>query len=133
MDVLSEEAELLHIAFPGCSREVITNVVSFVLEPHPLATLIKPLRFYWDSYQLPDGKIIYWTHIDGPNLRACFLNDHGRPMTAPVTETHYDMNSWWPSSFKCRRDSVGYDPFRCDYNYWNYDLDDERRLLPGAY
>ncbi len=132
MDVLSEEAEVLQTAFPGSNREVVTNVVNFCLEPHPVAALIKPLQFSWDSHQWPDGKVTYWIKIEGPSLRACFLNDHGRPMTAPEDTTSYLVNSWWPSSFRCRRDSIGYDHFRREYNYWGYASDDERRFIPGA-
>ena len=80
MDVLSEEADVLQTAFPGSNREVVTNVVNFCLEPHPVAALIKPLQFSWDSHQWPDGKVTYWIKIEGPNPRECFLNDRGRPI-----------------------------------------------------
>ena len=93
MDVLSEEADVLQTAFPGSNREVITNVVNFCLEPHPVAALIKPLQFSWDSHQWPDGKVTYWIKIEGPSLRECFLNDHGRPMTGPTDVTCYVINS----------------------------------------
>ena len=132
MDALSEEADVLQTAFPGSNREVVTNTVSFCLEPHAVGALIKPLRFSRGSHQRPDGKLTYWIEMEGPSLRECFLNDHGRPMTGPADVTCYVINSWWPSTFRCRRDSVGFDYFTREYNYWGYESGDERRFIPGA-
>jgi|ETNmetMinimDraft_14_1059893.scaffolds.fasta_scaffold20079_2 hypothetical protein len=130
MDVLSEEAELLQIAFPGASREVITNVVSFCLEPHPLASLVKPLSVERVSHQWPDGKTTYFLLIEGAIFRAVMLlDDQGRPRTEPVSGTGFVVHDWWPCSFRCRRDSYGNELFS---DYWNYAPGDERRLIPGA-
>ena len=54
--------------------------------------------------------------ITGPSLRECTLDDDGRPVLVPVPTALRMVNDWWPSSFHCRRDSIG-DEF---WDYWDY-------------
>ena len=83
---------------------------------HPAAKLIKRLQFtrqtrVWQGMVGVSGI----TSITGPNLRECTLGDDDRPVLFPVPTTLRVVNDWWPSSFHCRRDSIG-DEFR---NYWD--------------
>ena len=54
--------------------------------------------------------------ITGPSLRECTLGDDERPVLFPVPMMLCMVNDWWPSSFHCRRDSIG-DDFQ---DYWDY-------------
>ena len=84
---------------------------------HPTAKLIKRLQFTRETINWEDmagvTEIIY---VTGPSLRECTLDDGGRPVLFLVPTTLLVVNDWWPSSFHCRRDSIG-DEFR---DYWDY-------------
>ena len=97
-------------------RAAMTDLLKAV-SVHPTAMLIKRLQFARETRDWKDrvgvSEIIY---ITGPNQRECRLGDDQRPVLFPVDTTLRVVNSWWPGTFHCRRDSIG-DEFR---DYWDY-------------
>ena len=84
---------------------------------HPTAKLIKRLQFARETRHWKGMVgVTEFIYITGPNLRECTLGDDDRPVLFPVATTLRVVNDWWPSSFHCRRDSIG-DEFR---DYWDY-------------
>ena len=84
---------------------------------HPTAKLIKRLQFTRETKDWEDmAGVTEIISITGPSLRECTLGDDERPVLFPVPTTLRVVNDWWPSSFRCRRDSIG-DEF---WGYWGY-------------
>ena len=108
-------ARTLHKLLP--TPEICQTIRWMAQSAHPAAKLIKRLQFTRETKDWEDRagvtEIIY---ITGPNLRECTLGDDERPVLFPVPTTLRAVNDWWPSSFRCRRDSIG-DEFR---DYWDY-------------
>ena len=113
--MLDLRARTLHkwLPTPGLCQTIRWMAAS----AHPTAKLIKRLQFTRETKTWQDRagatEII---QITGPSLRECTLGDDERSVLFPVPTMLCMVNDWWPSSFHCRRDSIG-DDFR---DYWDY-------------
>ena len=112
---LDLRARTLHKLLP--TPELCRTIRWMAASAHPTAKLIKRLQFTRETINWKDiAGVTEMIYIAGPSLRECTLDDDGRPVLFPVSEAVRMVNDWWPSSFHCRRDSIG-DDFR---DYWDY-------------
>ena len=113
--MLDLRARTLHkwLPTPGLCQTIRWMAAS----AHPTAKLIKRLLLTRETKTWQDRagatEII---QITGPSLRECTLGDDERSVLFPLPMMLCMVKDWWPSSFHCRRDSIG-DDFR---DYWDY-------------